>query len=51
MSLIRDLAMGSYSTLTQNENFIHVLLYNGIYYAWGEKHLYLPMQEVEFNHF
>ena len=24
-------------------------IYNGIYDAW-EKNLYLPMQEVEFNH-
>ena len=27
---------------------LHV--YNGIYYAWENTHLYLPMQEVKFNH-
>ena len=28
---------------------LHV--YNGIYYAWEKNtHLYLPMQEMKFNH-
>ena len=28
---------------------VHV--YNWIYYAWENKHLYLPLQDMKFNHF
>ena len=28
---------------------VHV--YNWIYYVWENKHLYLPLQDMKFNHF
>ena len=28
----------------------NVSFYNGIYYAWNNTKLYLPVQEMKFNH-